>query len=101
MKVNIFLPTQTINIVYPKEDNMIIVPITKRVEIILSTQVWLISRMGIKYKEMVERNFFLQIQRSNIVHPNVENMVVVPNHNRNGDYYENPSLSYFMDELWL
>ena len=23
------------------------------------------------------------------MYPNVENMIIVPNHNRNGDYYEN------------
>ena len=32
---------------------------------------------------------------------NEENMVVMPNHEQNGDYYENPSLPHLMDELWL
>ena len=35
----------------------------------------------------------MQIQNINIMYPNVENMIVVPNHKKIGDYYENPSLT--------
>ena len=38
-------------------------------------------------------------QGINIMYPNEENVVMVPNHEYNGDYYENPSLFYLMDEL--
>ena len=34
------------------------------------------------------------------MYPNAKNMVVVPNHKSNGDYYENLSLSHFMDGLY-
>ena len=36
-----------------------------------------------------------------MVYLNVVNMIVVPNHKKNGDYYKNPSLTYFTNELWL
>ena len=37
-----FLHIQSINIMYPNEENMIVVPITKKIEIIMSIQVCLI-----------------------------------------------------------
>ena len=45
------LQIQSINIVYPNMENMIVMPITKRMEIIMSIQVCLISWMNINYKE--------------------------------------------------
>ena len=33
------------------------------------------------------------------MYPKEENMIVVPNHKINEDYYKNPSLSQLMDEL--
>ena len=38
-----FFQIQSINIMYPNKENMIVVPITKRMEIIMSTQVFFIS----------------------------------------------------------
>ena len=43
----VFLQIQTINIVYPNEESMIVGPITKRIEIFRSIQVCLISQMNI------------------------------------------------------
>ena len=37
---------------YPNEGNMIVVPITKGMEIIISIQVCLISRINFDYKEI-------------------------------------------------
>ena len=72
---------------------MIVVPKRKRKEIVTSIQVCLISRMSINYKEKGGKKcFYLQIQSINTVHPNVEKK-------KNGEYYEYPSLSLFMDEL--
>ena len=48
-----------------------------------------------------KKKLFLQNQSINIMYLNVENMVVVSNHKKNGDYYENASLTYFTNELWL
>ena len=48
---------------------------------------------------MMEKKPSLQIQSINIVYPNAENMIVAPNHNKNGDYYENISSTHLMDKL--
>ena len=33
------------------------------------------------------------------MYPNVENMIIVPNHTQNGDYCENPSLTHYYKEI--
>ena len=45
-----FLANPNINIVCPNEENMIVVPITKKMEITTSIHVCLISQMNINYK---------------------------------------------------
>ena len=35
------------------------------------------------------------------MYPNAVNMIVVPNNKKNGDHYENPSLTHLMDNLWF
>ena len=50
---------------------------------------------------MVEWKLFLLSQSINIVHPNKENMFVVPNLEKNTNYYENPSFSPLMVEIWF
>ena len=52
--------------------------ITKRMEIIMSIQVGLISGMNFDYKKNGGKKVFLQIQSINIMYPNLENMIVVP-----------------------
>ena len=47
---------------------------------------------------MAKRKVFLPKQHINIIYPNKENVIVVPNREKNGDYYENLSLSHSMDE---
>ena len=54
-----FLANPKINIVYPNAKNMIVVPITKIMEIIMSIQVCFISWMTINYKENGEKKSFL------------------------------------------
>ena len=63
---------------YPNVENMILVLITKRIEISTSIQVCLISQMNINYREMVEGKLFLLIQSVKIVYPNRENVIIVP-----------------------
>ena len=46
-----FLANPSINIVYPNMKNMIVMPIAKRMEIITSIKVYLVSRMNFDYKE--------------------------------------------------
>ena len=45
-----FFPNQSINIMHPNEANMIIMPLTKRMETITSIQVCIISWMNFDYK---------------------------------------------------
>ena len=55
----LFLQIQSINIVYPNVKNMIVLPITKRMKIIMSTQVWLNSRKNFDYKENGKKKAFV------------------------------------------
>ena len=59
-------------------ENMIVMPITKRMEIIISFQVCFNSRMNFDYKRNGGKKLFLQIKSINIMHPNMENMIVLP-----------------------
>ena len=60
------------------------------------------SRMNFDYKKNYgKKSFSCKIQSINIMYPNVETMVLGPITIKNGDYYEYPSFSYFMDERWL
>ena len=49
----------------------------------------------------MERKAFLASPGHHIMYPIVENMIVVPNQKKNGDYLENPILTHFIDELCL
>ena len=58
MEEKLFLQRQNINIVYLNMENMIVVPITKRMEFIMSIQVCVIPRMDYDYKENGEKKSF-------------------------------------------
>ena len=51
MREKLFLEIQSINIMYPNVENLVVVPKMKRMEIIMSIQVCLISRMNINYSK--------------------------------------------------
>ena len=70
-------------------------------EIITRIQVYLIWGMNFDSKQNGGKKHFLQNQSIKIMYPNEENMFIVSNHERNGDYQKNQSLSYLMNELWL
>ena len=58
---------------------MIVMPITEGIEIIMSIQVCLISRMNINYKENGEKkSFSCKSKNINIMYPNEKNVIVVP-----------------------
>ena len=61
---------------------MIVMPITKRMEVVMLIQVCLISRMNFDFEENGGKKLFLQIQSINIVYPNMENMIVMPTKKR-------------------
>ena len=66
----------------------------------MNIQVSLISSMNFDYKgNGRKKKIFMQIQSINIMYSNVENMIVVLNYKKNGDYYENRSLTFLMDNL--
>ena len=63
---------------YPSDENVIVVPIRKRMEIIMRIQVCLISRKNFDCKKWLKEKLFLQIQSMIIMHPYEESMIVVP-----------------------
>ena len=48
---------------FPNVENMIVAPIMKRMEIVMTIEVSFISWMNINYKEIVERKAFLAITK--------------------------------------
>ena len=46
-----------------------------------------------------KQKLFMQDQNINILYPNEKNMIIVPNHKKNGDYYKNPCLSNLMNDF--
>ena len=75
----LFLQVQNSNIVSPNEENMIVMPITKRMEIIMIIHVCFISRMNFDYQENGEKkSFSYESEACNIIYPNDANMIVVP-----------------------
>ena len=59
-------------------ENMIVLPITKKIEITMSIQVCLISWMNFDHMESGGKKAFLANPSLNFVYPNMENMIVVP-----------------------
>ena len=57
---------------------MFVVPITKRMEVIISIHVYLISQMNIDYKENGGKIAFLTNAKINIVYPDAENLIMLP-----------------------
>ena len=55
----LFLQIQSINFMYPKVENIIVMPITTRMEIVKSIQVCLFSRKNFDYKENGREKAFL------------------------------------------
>ena len=55
----LFVQIHNVNIMYPNQENMIVLPLAKRKEIIMSIKVCLVSQMSINYKEHGgEKSFF-------------------------------------------
>ena len=65
------------NNVYRNMENMTVMSITKRVEIIMSIQVYLIPQINLDYKENGgKKSFSCKSKAPNIVQPNVEDIIV-------------------------
>ena len=95
----LFLQIQSINIVYPSKDKMIVVPIVNRIEIITSIQVCLILWMNINYKENGEKKTFLTIPKHQYRVPHNGEHDCNTKNKKNRDYYEYQSLSHLANEL--
>ena len=63
-------------------------PNNERKDIIMWTYVYPIEKQTLILK-MIERGVFFCNKRLNIVYPNEENVLMLPNHERKGDYYVN------------
>ena len=75
-------------------ENMIVVPITKKIEIIMSIEVYLNSLMNINYKENDGKKSFSTKSKASI------SCTPISAYNKNnGDNYEYPSLSHLTNKL--
>ena len=72
----LFLQIWSINIVYPNVENIIAMPVTKR--ILWVPKFVFFHRWALIMRKMVEGMLFLQIQSINIVYPNMKNMIAMP-----------------------
>ena len=83
---------------HPNVENMIVAPIIERMDIIMSIEVCLISRMNFDYKEMGERKaFFVYPKHKYRISQSGEHDCSAYN-NTNGDCYGYRSLSHLMGE---
>ena len=74
----LFSQIRCINIVYLNVETMIVLPITKRMEIIMCIKVCLISQMKLIIWKMVERKLLLQVQSISIMYPIMEDKIAMP-----------------------
>ena len=80
-------------------ENMIVMPITKRTEIVMSIQVCLISRMNFDHKDNGGKKAFLANPKHQYRASQCAEHDCSANNKKNEDYYEYPCLSHFTEEL--
>ena len=80
-------------------ENMIAMPITKRIVIVVGFQVCLISLMNFDYKENGRKKDFLPNPKHQCRVSQCGEHDSCANNKKNGDYYVHPRLSHFTDEL--
>ena len=56
-------------------------------------------RLFCEFQIWWKEKFFFRNQSINIVYPNKENAFIVPNHEKEEDYYVNPFLPHLIEEL--
>ena len=96
-----FVANPNFNIVHPNAENMIIVPIRKSMEVIMSIQVCHISLININYTKKGGKNSFLiNLKHQYRVSQSGERDCGAHNET-NGDYNEYSSLSHFTDETLI
>ena len=95
----LFLQIGSINIVYPNVENIIVVARTKRMEIVMSVQVCLISQINIDHKENGGKKVVLANPKHQYHFSQCGEQYCCANIKKNGGYYEYPSLPPFSNEL--
>ena len=80
-------------------ENMIAIPITKKMEIVMGIQVYLISWMNFDYKENGGKKVFLANLKHQYHVSQSGELDCCANNKKNGDYHVHPRLSHFTDEL--
>ena len=80
-------------------ENMIAMPITKRMVIVMGIQFYFISWMNFDYRENGGKNAFLGNPNHQYHVSQYGKHDYHANNKKNGDYYRYPSLSHFIDEL--
>ena len=99
VQTKVFLQIQSSNIVYPIVENMIVMPIIKIVEIVMSTDICLISRMNFDCEENGRKNAFLANPKHQYRVSQCGEHDCRANNKKSGDCYGYPSLYHFLDEL--
>ena len=94
----LFLQIQSINIMYPNVKNTIVVPTTKRMEIIIRIQVCLISWMNFDSMKNGRKKALLANPNNQYRVSQCGGHDCWANNKKNRDYYEYPRLSHFTDE---
>ena len=95
----LFLQIQSINSMHPNAENMIVVPITKGIEIITNIQVCLIPWMNFYYKENGKKKAFLAIPKQQYRVSQYGEHDCHASNKKKGDYYGYPSLSHCTGKL--
>ena len=80
-------------------ENMIAMPITKKMEIVIGNQVCLILWMNFDYKENAGKKALLANPKHQYRVYQCEEHYCHANNKKNRYYYEYPSLSHFTDKL--
>ena len=84
----LFFQIRSINNVYPNVENMIVVPITKRMEIIMCIHVCLNSRMNFDYMKNGEKKAFPANSKNQYCVSQCGEHDCCANKKKDGDYYE-------------
>ena len=93
-----FLANPKHHIVHPNEETMTIVCITKKIEIIMSIQVYHISQINIIDKENAGNKSFSCKSKESISCITIGRNNCSAHNKKNIDYFEYPSLTHFTDD---
>ena len=99
-KWSFFYETEASISFIPKRRMCLWCPIMKK-KIIIWIRVCPKWQTNFNSKKWLKVKFFLWSRTINIIYPNEENVLMLPNNEKKGDYYMNPYLSQLTDEIWF